>query len=183
MLYYSVFNCYPYQGLDSILIFEFDKVLCSYRFECEDGAASVEFINFLYKIEQTKMYQLSRPDAEDLILKRDAESAYQDTKRLVKKILEASQKEELQLAYRAARNYYFETVRALESPEACGLELNVRQNKKEGADAIFKVVRRVYEQEYMLDECLPRGFDGLPEETIDAMYNQECERRKKDEIV
>lgn len=49
---------------------------------------------------------------------------------------------------------------------------SLNQKKKE-AEAIFKIVRRVYEQEHMLDECLPRAFDGLPEETIDSIYQQE----------
>lgn len=174
MLYYSVFNCFPNQGLDSILIFEFDKVLCSYPFRCKDGAASVEFVNFLYKIEQTKIRKLSRPDAEDIILKHDALQSYQQTKTLVAHLWKASSDEELQMAHRAARKNYVLAVQnfSRSSPNSNDFELLYQQKLE--ADAIFKVIRRVYEQEHMLDECLPRGFDGLTEETIDSIYRQEC---------
>ena len=181
MLYYSVFNCYPSHGMDSVLIFQADQLICSYPFKSDHGAASVEFVNFIYQLEHSRMNHLSRPDAEDIILKMDALDAYRKTKNLITTLMETSQKEDLQIAYRASRNNYIEAVRALESPEACEFELNIRQNKKKEANAIFKVVRRVYEQAYMLDECLPRCFDGLPGETIDALYKQECGHEQKSE--
>ena len=129
------------------------------------------------------MYHLSRPDAEDIIQKMDALNAYRETKNLIATWLEVSQKEDLQVAYRAARSNYIEAVRELDNASPTVRDTNYLRTKKEQANAIFKIVRRVYEQEYMLDECLPRGFDGLPEETINAMYNQECKGEKKDEEI
>jgi hypothetical protein len=94
-------------------------------------------------------------------------------------MLAEARKDEIQLAYRAARNNYFQAIRDLELPDTCGDLLNERMNKKEAAQAIFNVVRRVFETEispiqepgqYDGIGCL---FDGAPEEIIDGVYKSE----------
>ena len=106
-------------------------------------------------------------------MKNDALLAYEQTKRLVTTFLKVSADNELQIAYRAARRNYIEAVRALDNYSPTFHDLTLLRDKKEEADAIFKVVRRVYEQDHLLNECLPRCFDGLTEETIDSIYKQE----------
>lgn len=175
MLYYAFINDYPYQDVDSVLILTDTEVICSYRFSHE----SRDLGNFLNDAERRGFQHMHRYDAYEVIQKQDALKRYRESKQLIEHLLEASKKDELTLAYRAARNNYLNAVRALDKAPRFAIEhlrdeviASLSQKKKE-ADAIFKVIRRVYEQEYMLNECLPREFDGLLEETIDSIYQQE----------
>ena len=174
VLLYSVFPCFPSQGLDSVIFFEFEKPLCSYVFKSEEGGASVQLAAFLCEVNRTTISRIPRPVAEDMLLKHDALQAYQKAKTLISHLLRASEDNGLQLAYRAARKNYISAVNNFTRSGPCSDDFEKLHQAKTEANAIFKVVRRVYEQKHMLDECLPRCFDGLPEETINSMYNQEC---------
>ena len=175
MLYYAFINDYPYQDVDSVLILTDTEVICSYRFSHE----SRDLGNFLNDAERRGFRHMHRYDAYEVTQKQDALKKYQESKKLIEHLLEASKKDELNLAYRAARNNYLNAVRALDKAPHFAIEhlrdevVSSLSQKKKEAESIFKIVRRVYEQEHMLDECLPREFDGLPGETIDLIYQQE----------
>ena len=173
MLGYSVFRCFPSQGLDSVIFLDFEKPLYSYIFKSEEEDTSFQLASLLCEIHRTTIPRIPRPMAEDIILKYDALQAYQQTKNLVNSLLKASADTKLQLAYRAARKNYISAVNSFNCSGPCSKDFEELHQKKIEADAIFNIVRRVYEQEHMLDECLPREFDGLPEETINSIYRQE----------
>lgn len=179
MLYYSFISDYPHQDVDSVFILTDTELLCSYRFL----SSSHDLGNFLHDAEQRGCRPMHRYDAYEVIQKQDALKRYQESKKILDSLLKASRKEKLQLAYRAARNNYIEAVRALDNSSPCLDVVTILLRQKEEAEAIFQTVRRVFEEEYLLDQNLPRGFDGLTEETINAMYKQECKGEKKDEEI
>ena len=137
--------------------------------QCLDlrGAIIITYDQAEYRLEKIKDHKLLK-EAEDL---------YASSKKIADQMLANARKEEVRLAYRAARNYFFQAVRNLELPDTCGDLLNERMNKKEEAQAIFNVIRKVFETEiHPVDlpyDILGRVFDGVPEDVVDAMYKQE----------
>lgn len=171
---YCVIINFPEMENDSVLIFEQDDFVCSYRME----ASSHALVELLWLIEKSGYFQISSQTAVDWLNKAKAEELYNNTKKLADKFLVDSRRDEVQTAYRASRNYFFQTIRDLNLPDSCGEILNERSIRMEEAKAIFAVVRRVFETEIRPIsedfEGLHRMFDGAPEEIILALKDYEC---------
>lgn len=166
---YCVLNNFPDMNSDSILIFDANSFVCSYRME----AASHQFVDLLWDIQHSRYIEISSQEAVNCLNK---ERSYN--------FLTKEHRDEVQLAYRASRNNFFQTLRDLNLPDSCGDLLNERSIKMEEAKAIFDVVRRVFETEIRTVEpfeSLHRIFDGAPEEIIEALHEYECVLLKEQE--
>ena len=179
VLLYSVFCNFPTYGMDSILVFQNNELACVYRVFWTDtqdltmgldllGVPQISYDQAVYRLEKIK---------EQKLLK-EANDRYASSKRMADQMLLEARKEEVQLAYRASRNYFFQTIRDLQLPDCCGEILNERTARMEEAKAMFSVVRRVFETEIRpipeSFELLNRMFDGAPEEIILALKDYEC---------
>lgn len=173
---YCVYSNKPVFNVDSIIIFQNSDIVCVYRVRWPESAKlenDLIVLGFTPRSYEQSEYLIKQFMDRQRIAK--ASQMYSSEFSMANVMLKQARKEEISLAYRAARTHFFNCVRELEKPDSFGDLLNERQNNLEGAKAMFDVLRRVFETEVRpIDGDFGCAFDGAPEEVINSIQKYEC---------